>query len=194
MKILLIDNFDSFTYNLLHYVEQACEDEVKVVRNDALTLDEIRRYDKILLSPGPGLPQEAGITMDVIREFSSTKSILGVCLGHQAIAEAFGGKLKNLPTVSHGVATPIFIENDDSLFNGLPSSFEVGRYHSWVLDENNIPSELIVTARDGDGIVMAIKHKTLDVKGVQFHPESIMTPFGLDMIRNWIRQPLNAAI
>lgn len=190
MKVLIIDNYDSFTYNLLHYAELALQDHVDVVRNDAISVAEIAAYDKIIISPGPGLPLDAGITMDVIRRYAPEKSILGVCLGHQAIGEVFGCSLRNLPHVHHGVATPIHVTRADSLFHELPLTFNVGRYHSWVIEEKHMPDELEVIAEDGLGTIMAIRHRAYDVKGVQFHPESIMTELGFKIIHNWLfREP-----
>lgn len=186
-RILVFDNYDSFTYNLVHLVEKITDAKVDVIRNDKMNLNEVEVYDKIILSPGPGIPQEAGLLLEIIKKYAPTKSILGVCLGHQAIAEALGGKLKQLDTVFHGVATDVKQEsNSGFLFSGLPNVFKVGRYHSWVVDEKELPSELIVTARDQDGGIMAIQHNKYDVSGVQFHPESIMTEYGEELIRNFI--------
>ena len=186
MKILILDNYDSFTFNLVHYLEQFCDD-ITVIRNDEISLDEVDEFDAIVLSPGPGLPKDAGIMPELIQRYSSTKKILGVCLGHQAIGEAFGAKLKNLNQVHHGVAIPVNITGvDDDLFKGLPSRIETGRYHSWVIDKDTIQSELLVTALDDNGEVMAIRHATLNVCGVQFHPESLLTPEGLKIIENWV--------
>ncbi len=184
-KILVIDNYDSFTYNLVHYLKDLnCE--VAVVRNDKLTLEEIEPFVKIVLSPGPGIPEEAGLLKSIIEKYASTKSILGVCLGQQAICEVFGGKLINLDTVYHGVATKINITVDDeSLFNGFNKEIEVGRYHSWVVDKN-LPEELEATSLDENGQVMSLRHKVFDVKGVQFHPESVLTPKGKQILENWI--------
>jgi anthranilate synthase component II len=187
-KILVFDNYDSFTYNLVHMVEKVVGVTVDVHRNDAIALADINNYDKIILSPGPGIPEEAGILLDVIKHYAATKSILGVCLGHQAIGESFGGGLNNLSQVYHGVATPITLTNNESyIFNGLPKSFVVGRYHSWVVDANNFPNDLLVTATDANGYIMAVQHKTLDVVGVQFHPESVLTPVGEQIITNWLK-------
>ena len=186
MKILVFDNYDSFTYNLVQYLEKVSDAKVDVFRNDKIVLAEINHYDKILLSPGPGLPSEGGILMDVIKEFSPKKSILGVCLGQQAIGEGFGGKLINLDSVYHGVATEIEVVKEDLLFKGLPKKFKVGRYHSWVVDENNFPNELEITVKDKNGYVMGLRHKKFDVRGVQFHPESILTEHGLEIIKNWV--------
>jgi len=186
MRILVLDNYDSFTYNLVHYIEQLIPEQVEVFRNDKISLDEIAVYDKILLSPGPGIPEEAGILIKLIQMYGHEKDILGVCLGHQAIAEALGGTLINLDRVFHGLATPMNIIEDDIIFKGIVSPFTAGRYHSWIVNENDLPKELIVTARDEDGNIMAMKHKNFKLRGVQFHPESVLTPDGLKMIENWI--------
>jgi anthranilate synthase component 2 len=188
MRILVFDNYDSFTYNLVHYLEQVTEAKVDVFRNDQVTLKDIEAYDKILLSPGPGLPSEAGILMEVIKKYAPTKSILGVCLGQQAIGEVFGGKLVNLDSVYHGVATEMEVIKEDLLFKGIPKKFKAGRYHSWVVDEKNFPEELEVTVKDENGYVMGLRHRKYDVRGVQFHPESILTEHGLEMIRNWVNE------
>ncbi|MBE9488151.1 MAG: aminodeoxychorismate/anthranilate synthase component II [Bacteroidetes bacterium] len=185
MKILLLDNYDSFTYNLLHIIKET-DAEVDVIRNDKISLDEIAKYDKIILSPGGGIPSEAGILLDLIKQYASTKSILGICLGEQAIAETFGGKLINLDEVIHGIQTPIKIINKDYIFEGLPNIFEAGRYHSWIVDKNYLPNCLEITATDNNGDIMAIKHKKYDIRGVQFHPESILTPLGKKIIINFI--------
>lgn len=188
-KILVFDNYDSFTYNLVHLVEKITDSKVDVVRNDQLALEDVAFYDKIILSPGPGIPAEAGLLLPLIKKYASTKSILGVCLGHQAIGEALGGKLLQLETVFHGVSTDVMQGNEAGfLFSGLPPVFKVGRYHSWVIDEKGLPEGLSVTARDGQGRIMAIQHKTLDLCGVQFHPESIMTEFGEKLLRNFIER------
>jgi anthranilate synthase component 2 len=224
MKILVFDNYDSFTYNLVHLVEKILHQKVDVYRNDQIPLENVKAYDKIILSPGPGIPEEAGLLLPLIKEYAATKSILGVCLGHQAIGQAFGGKLINLSTVYHGVATPIQIVNREtavgnretavgksgngkgkkqaeistevahsprtthhSLFNGLPDEFEVGRYHSWVVSEEGFPKDLEITARDANNYIMALQHKTYDVQGVQFHPESVLTPRGEEILRNWLK-------
>ncbi|MBC7864304.1 MAG: aminodeoxychorismate/anthranilate synthase component II [Bacteroidia bacterium] len=187
MRILIFDNHDSFTYNLVHLVEKVSDAEFEVHRNDEISLEEIERFDKILLSPGPGLPKESGILCDVIKKYSATKSILGVCLGLQAIGENFGGKLMNLEKVFHGLATPIKIIAEDKLFSGIPKEFKAGRYHSWVIDKNNFPAELEITAVDEEGYIMAAKHKTFDVRGVQFHPESILSEYGEEIISNWLK-------
>jgi anthranilate synthase component II len=193
MKILVFDNYDSFTYNLVHLVEKITHVKVEVYRNDQIALEKVKEYDKIILSPGPGIPEEAGLLLPLIKEYAATKSILGVCLGHQAIGQAFGGMLTNLSTVYHGVATKISVSRRESgvmspLFNGLPSEIEVGRYHSWIIAEDNFPAELEVTARDENNYIMALQHKKYDVQGVQFHPESVLTPMGEDILRNWLKK------
>ena len=195
MKILVFDNYDSFTYNLVHLVEKIWPHKVDVFRNDQLPLEKVQEYDKIILSPGPGIPSEAGLLLPLIKEYAATKSILGVCLGHQAIGEAFGGRLTNLSTVFHGVATKITIEDNKingeqsashDLFNGLPNELEVGRYHSWIVSDQDFPKDLEVTARDENNYIMALRHKNYDVQGVQFHPESVLTPQGETIVRNWL--------
>lgn len=186
-KVLVFDNYDSFTYNLVQIIERILGAKVDVVRNDQITLEEIQKYDKIILSPGPGIPEEAGILLELIKEYASTKSILGVCLGQQAIAEAFGGSLINLSEIFHGVATSAdLVKKDTKLFKNLSSGLEVGRYHSWAVNPDNFPEELEITAVDKDGMIMAIQHKTYDVHGVQFHPESILTPDGEVIIKNFL--------
>lgn len=185
IKIFLIDNYDSFTYNLLYYLEElGCE--VTVKRNDNFELDEIRNFDAILISPGPGIPQEAGKIIEVIRMYYDTKNIFGVCLGQQAIAEAFGGKLRNLTKVYHGVSSKINLTDSDIIFDNIKSDLNVGRYHSWIVD-NPVPKELKVTSIDENGEIMSLKHKDYDVRGVQFHPESILTPDGKTILENWIK-------
>jgi anthranilate synthase component 2 len=185
MKILVIDNYDSFTYNLVHYLEDLNCD-VTVLRNDKLELEDVEPFDKIVLSPGPGIPDEAGLLKPIIKKYAPTKSILGVCLGQQAIGEVFGGSLINLDEVYHGVATKVNISVDDEpLFKGLDKTIEVGRYHSWVVDAN-LPADLEATSFDENGQVMSLRHKTYDVKGVQYHPESVLTPFGKQILKNWI--------
>lgn len=191
MKILVLDNYDSFTYNLVHYIEQLTDSTVDVFRNDAIDTEDVDSYDKILLSPGPGIPADAGILIDVIKRYHTTKDIFGVCLGLQAIAEAFGGSLINLNSVFHGLATPVFHDGNDPLFDGLNSPFMAGRYHSWIADSNTLPDELSVTARDEGGNIMALRHKIYRVCGVQFHPESVLTPDGLKIIDNWLKMPVN---
>ena len=188
MKILVFDNYDSFTYNLVHLVEKIIHGKVEVHRNDRIALEEVSAFDKIILSPGPGIPLEAGLLLPLIKEYAPSKSILGVCLGHQAIGEAFGGRLINLTTVYHGVATPVNVTKEDSLFEGLPATFEAGRYHSWIVSDEEFPPELEVTARDENNYIMALQHKNYDVKGVQFHPESVLTPRGEEILRNWLKQ------
>ena len=193
MKILVFDNYDSFTYNLVHLIEKILHTQVEVHRNDQILLDQVEAYDKIILSPGPGIPEEAGLLLPLIKRFAATKSILGVCLGHQAIGESFGAKLKNLDQVFHGLATPIHLTNaassadKGSIFSGFPTSFEVGRYHSWVVDKNTLPDCLEITAEDENGFIMAMRHKEYDVTGVQFHPESVLTPSGEQLMRNWLK-------
>jgi len=191
MKILIFDNYDSFTYNLVHVVEKIIHAKVDVFRNDKISLEDINKYDKIILSPGPGLPCESGLLLPLIKEYASSKSILGVCLGQQAIGEVFGGKLINLKEVYHGVATKIKVNGqrilfENDVFKSLPRELEVGRYHSWIVDKNNFPNELEITATDENGYVMGLRHKTFDVQGVQFHPESVLTPDGEKMMRNWL--------
>lgn len=192
MKILVFDNYDSFTYNLVQLVEKTLHQKVDVYRNDQIPLEKVKEYDKIILSPGPGIPEEAGLLLPLIKEYASTKSILGVCLGHQAIGEAFGGKLENLSTVYHGVATPIEIKNEkvknkNSLFDGMPSRFEAGRYHSWIVSKEKFPVDLEITAEDDNGYIMGLQHKKFDVQGVQFHPESVLTPMGEIIMKNWLK-------
>jgi anthranilate synthase component 2 len=195
MKILVFDNYDSFTYNLVHLVEKIIGQPVDVHRNDQIPLERVAAYDKIILSPGPGLPEEAGLLLPLIREYAARKSILGVCLGHQAIGEVFGGRLKNLSTVYHGVALPVQIVGKGAgqrgpgadLFAGMPDLFPAGRYHSWVIDPVDFPAELEITATDAQGHIMAIRHRQHDVLGVQFHPESVLTPGGEILMRNWLK-------
>jgi len=189
-KILIFDNYDSFTYNLLHTVQSLGHTDVDVIRNDRMRLEEVEQYDKIILSPGPGLPEEAGLLLPLIERYAATKSILGVCLGHQAIGQLFGAKLENIPFVFHGVQTPAQIVAEDYLFAGLPEEIEVGRYHSWIVSRESFPSELQITALDKEGTIMALRHRTLDLHGVQFHPESILTPQGTAIIRNFLDYPV----
>ena len=185
-KVVIIDNYDSFTYNLVHYLEDL-DAAVTVFRNDEFELDELQSFDKILLSPGPGIPDEAGLLKAVIVKYADTKRILGICLGLQAIGEVFGGSLINLEKVYHGIATKATqTVNDESIFEGLPNTFEVGRYHSWVVDTIDFPSVLEVTSIDETNQIMSLRHRTLDIKGVQFHPESILTPSGKTILKNWI--------
>lgn len=189
-KILIFDNYDSFTYNLLHTVQSLGHTDVDVIRNDRMRLEEVEQYDKIILSPGPGLPEEAGLLLPLIERYAATKSILGVCLGHQAIGQLFGAKLENIPFVFHGVQTPAQIVAEEYLFAGLPEEIEVGRYHSWIVSRESFPSELQITALDKEGTIMALRHRTLDLHGVQFHPESILTPQGTAIIRNFLDYPV----
>lgn len=185
--ILVIDNYDSFTYNLVHLLQELKESYV-VVRNDKFNLEDVDKYDKILLSPGPGIPEEAGLLLDVIRTYAPTKSILGICLGQQAIAEVFGGKLFNMPKPLHGVATSIHITDpSEPLFQNFPEDSKIGRYHSWAVEPNTLPEDLKVTAVDPNGVIMALTHSKYDVKGMQFHPESILTDNGKTLIANWIK-------
>jgi len=184
MKIVLIDNYDSFTYNLVHIIEEL-DVQVNVLRNDAFFIENIKKFDKIMISPGPGLPADAGLTKQVIKEYASKKPILGVCLGHQAIAECFGGSLINLDKVYHGVSSKIDC-NDDYLFENCPKKIDVGRYHSWVVN-NALPKHIEAIAFDQNDNIMALKHTQLDLRGIQFHPESILTPFGEKIIQNWVK-------
>ena len=191
MKILIFDNYDSFTYNLVHMVEKLINGKVDVYRNDKISLGKVNEYDKIILSPGPGLPVDSGLLIPLIKEYASSKSILGVCLGQQAIAESFGGSLVNLKNVYHGVATKISIDKNrtlssNDLFQSLPEEIEVGRYHSWVVNKDDFPKDLEITAEDENGYIMALRHKTYDVQAVQFHPESVLTPEGEMIIKNWL--------
>lgn len=192
MKILVFDNYDSFTYNLVHLVEKILHTKVEVHRNDQIPLEKVKDYDKIILSPGPGIPSEAGLLLPLIKEYAPSKSILGVCLGHQAIGESFGGKLTNLSKVFHGVATPIDIleystHSDNDVFQNINSSIEVGRYHSWVVSEEGFPEDLEITSKDAEGYIMGLRHKNFDVQGVQFHPESVLTPMGEKLLSNWLK-------
>ncbi|MFZ4670620.1 MAG: anthranilate synthase component II [Flavobacterium sp.] len=185
-KIAVIDNYDSFTYNLVHYLEDL-NAGVSVYRNDEFELEELEKFDKILLSPGPGIPEEAGLLKAVISKYAESKSILGVCLGQQAIGEVFGGTLINLDKVFHGVASKVTKSvTDEALFDKLPNEFEVGRYHSWVVANKGFPDVLEITSVDESGQIMSLRHKTLDIKGVQFHPESVLTPFGKQILENWV--------
>ncbi|MFC1222300.1 anthranilate synthase component II [Pedobacter sp. BG31] len=184
--VLVIDNYDSFTYNLVHLINEVGY-EAEVWRNDKFDLADVEKYDKILLSPGPGIPEEAGLLLDVIRTYAPTKSIFGVCLGQQAIAEAFGGTLYNLGRPMHGIATPVtVVDGDEPLFWECPQTINVGRYHSWVVSQDKFPSCLKITARDHKNEIMALRHETLDVRGVQFHPESVLTEHGKQMMENWL--------
>ena len=196
MKIVIIDNYDSFTYNLSHLVKELGA-EVTVLRNDQFQLEELEQFNKIILSPGPGIPSEAGLLLDVIRTYAGKKPILGVCLGHQAIGEAFGGQLENLSDVFHGVATPCHIISDDPIFSGIERDITIGRYHSWVVSRQGLPECLEVTAESDEGLrvgdgtsgmgqIMALRHKTMNIRGIQFHPESVLTPDGKKMLQNWM--------
>ena len=186
MKILLLDNYDSFTYNLLHLVKELGTEDVTVVRNDQIELDEVEQYDKIILSPGPGIPEEAGMLLPIIRRFAPTKKILGVCLGHQAIGEAFGAKLTNLTEVFHGIQSAIKVLDHEVLFKGLANEILVGRYHSWVVDREGFPSCLEITAESQEGQIMGLRHTSYHVYGIQFHPESVLTPKGKEIIQNFL--------
>lgn len=185
MKIVIIDNYDSFTYNLSHLVKELGAD-VTVFRNDKFLLNEIEQYDKIILSPGPGIPSEAGLLLDVIRTYRGRKPMLGVCLGHQAIGEVFGARLTNLSTVYHGVATEGTQYGNDPIFRGMPKRIIMGRYHSWVVDSTSLPECLEVTAMSDDGYIMALRHRHYDIHGIQFHPESVLTPEGRQTVKNWL--------
>lgn len=185
-KVLVIDNYDSFTYNLVHYLEDL-DCDVTVKRNDQLTLEEVDAFEKIILSPGPGIPDEAGLLKPIIAKYAPTKSILGVCLGQQAIGEVFGGSLTNLSQVYHGVATKVELSvSDETLFSNLPKTFEVGRYHSWIV-ASPLPESLEATSFDENGQIMSLRHKEYDVRGVQYHPESVLTPHGKQILENWIK-------
>ena len=186
MKTVIIDNYDSFTYNLAHLVKELGA-EVDVLRNDKFELEELEKYDKIILSPGPGIPEEAGLLLEVIRTYAGRKPILGVCLGEQAIGQAFGGKLTNQSEVFHGIQTNVKIKNKDYIFSGLPTEIPVGRYHSWVGDTEEFPEELVITAISSEGQIMALKHREYDVHGIQFHPESVLTPDGKQIVGNWLK-------
>lgn len=186
MKILVLDNYDSFTYNLV-YILRELHDQVDVYRNDKIALEAVADYDKILLSPGPGIPSEAGIMLELVHEYASTKSILGVCLGHQGIGEVFGGSLENMTDVLHGISDKTIISDaSERLFKGLPQEFQVGRYHSWTVVPETVPDSMTITAFDEQGRVMALSHKKFDVRGVQFHPESVLTEYGKELIQNWL--------
>lgn len=186
MKIVIIDNYDSFTYNLSHLVKELGA-EVTVYRNDQFEMSQLEAFDKIILSPGPGIPSEAGLLLDVIKAYAGKKPILGVCLGHQAIGESFGGRLTNIGEVVHGVATPCHITKDDYLFEGLPKDIEIGRYHSWVVDTEAFPECLEVTSVSDEGFIMSLRHKEYDIRGIQYHPESVLTPDGKTIIGNWLK-------
>ncbi len=186
MRILLIDNYDSFTWNLHHLIVDAGVSVIDIIENDKVTPDMVEKADALVFSPGPGLPDDAGLMKSIIREFAGRKKMLGICLGHQAIAEVFGASLLHTDEIFHGTATQLVILEQDYIFRDMPPILEVGRYHSWVVNQGSVPEELLVTAVDQAGVIMAIRHKTLDITGMQFHPESIMTPLGEKMIRNWI--------
>ena len=193
-KIAIIDNYDSFTYNLSHLVKQLSsvsgesEGAVTVFRNDKFAMEQLEDFDKLILSPGPGIPSEAGLLMDVIRNYADRKPILGICLGHQALGEYFGARLVNLGEVVHGVARPAHIVAEDELFHGLPQTITVGRYHSWVVSTIELPSCLEVTSVSDEGQIMSIRHRTLDIHGLQFHPESVLTPDGETILKNWLER------
>jgi len=186
MKIVIIDNYDSFTYNLSHLVKELGA-EVTVYRNDQFEMSQLEAFDKIILSPGPGIPSEAGLLLDVIKAYAGKKPILGVCLGHQAIGESFGGKLTNIGEVVHGVATPSTITVKDYIFEGLPENITIGRYHSWVVDTKDFPECLEVTSVSDEGFIMSLRHKKYDIRGIQYHPESVLTPDGNNIIGNWLK-------
>ncbi len=186
MKIAIIDNYDSFTYNLSHLVKELGA-AVTVYRNDQFEMPVLQQFDKIILSPGPGIPSEAGLLLNVIKEYAGKKPILGVCLGHQAIGESFGAKLTNLSEVFHGVATPCHLTTRDYLFEGLPDTFEIGRYHSWVVDKDNLPECLEVTGVSDEGFIMSLRHKEYDIRGIQYHPESVLTSSGRQILNNWLK-------
>ena len=188
LKLLILDNYDSFTYNLVHLIEKVSDMQFDVFRNDKISIDAVGTYDKILLSPGPGLPKDAGIMPDILKHYKTSKSILGVCLGLQAISESYGGTLRNLNSVCHGIASPISIISDDLLYKNCPTLFNVGRYHSWVVNQHQLPSDLEITSLDLEGNIMSLKHKTDHVRGVQFHPESILSEFGETIIKNWLEE------
>ena len=191
MKVLIFDNYDSFTYNLVHIVEDILQQKTDVYRNDEIELADVNNYDKIILSPGPGIPSEAGLLLPLLKEYAPTKSILGVCLGHQAIAETFGGTLENLSTVFHGVAHSVILTEAGKqapLFQNMPHTFEAGRYHSWVVSKENLPEDIDITGYDEQGYIMALQHKQYKVQGVQFHPESVLTPQGRTILQNWLQQ------
>jgi len=187
MKIVVIDNYDSFTFNLVHSLKQISRQQVAVFRNDKLMIEDLRVFDKVVLSPGPGIPDEAGLLKAIIRRWAPEKSILGVCLGHQAIGEVFGAKLLNIPKVFHGVSTKIrILKPDDYMFLDMPEFIDGGRYHSWIVSSENLPDCFEITAEAEDGEIMAISHKIFDLKGVQFHPESVLTTLGEKIISNWL--------
>jgi anthranilate synthase component 2 len=188
MPILVLDNYDSFTYNLVQYLRELTAEPVSVYRNDEISLEDVAKFDPIVLSPGPGVPSDAGIMEELIRAYLDSKTILGVCLGHQAIAETLGGSLINLDQVYHGVATNIEVLKPSVIFGGLPSRFTAGRYHSWIVDSHTIPEELSITAVDENGLIMALEHKYRPVYGVQFHPESMLTSHGKELLTNFLHK------
>ena len=186
-RVLVIDNYDSFTFNLVHLLHE-CGYDATVWRNDKFALEDVAAYDKILLSPGPGIPEEAGLLLDVIRTYGATKSILGICLGQQAIAEVYGGQLYNLDKPVHGTATPLIVtDTEEPIFRGLPDTFPAGRYHSWAVSRQGFPDVLRITAEDDKGVIMGLSHRNLDVRGLQFHPESVLTSYGREMLANWLQ-------
>lgn len=191
MKLLVLDNYDSFTYNLVQYIQEILGQDIDVIRNDQITIDEVNTYDAIILSPGPGLPKDAGIMAELIKQYAHRKAILGVCLGHQAIGEAFGGEVYNLSQVYHGIATSMQLTNSDIIFENIPEKFSAGRYHSWSVRKENLPDCFEVTAEAEDGTIMAMRHKLYNVRGVQFHPESVMTEHGKQILRNWLEYQKN---
>jgi len=188
MRILVLDNYDSFTYNLVHIIRELGYDaDMDIFRNDKISIEEVNKYDKILLSPGPGIPSEAGIMLDLIKKYGPSKSILGICLGHQGIGEVYGAQLFNMTEVLHGVETSVeIIQSNDYLFAGVPKKFRVCRYHSWALEANSVNGQLIINSTDEKGIVMGLSHKNYDLRGLQFHPESILTENGIRLIKNWL--------
>lgn len=187
MKILILDNYDSFTYNIAQYIEDITGQAVDVFRNDEIQLSEVEAYDKIILSPGPGVPNEAGLLKTIIKTYAPAKSILGICLGLQAMVEVYGGEIKNLNKVFHGVSSSILIQHPDNrLYLDVPSQFEAGRYHSWIVNKDNLPDCFHISSTDEEGQIMSVFHKTYDLRGVQFHPESILTPYGKKMLKNWV--------
>ncbi len=186
-KILVLDNYDSFVYNLIHYLKELTKNQVDVYRNDKISIDDVEEYDKILLSPGPGIPKEAGIMIELIKKYAVSKSILGVCLGHQAVCEAFGGEIYNLDLVYHGVESEMtVVDKQESLFRNIPEKFMAGRYHSWNVVKETLPDCFNITAVDEKNTIMAVSHKTMNVRGLQFHPESVLTPCGKEIIKNWL--------
>ena len=187
MKILVIDNYDSFTFNLVHALKKFEGVSVTVKRNDEVAVGEPDKYDKIVFSPGPGLPSEAGTMLQIIRDYASKKPMLGVCLGHQAIGESFGGTLQNMHDVLHGIATPVTVVAKSYLFDDIPETFDAGRYHSWIVEKDSLPEVLEITSIDKEGRIMSFQHREFDIQGVQFHPESVLTPIGEKILENWVR-------